>query len=98
MKKILGCELVLASNFLLLLGESSLLSLACLPDTDGCQEWFEMVAEILRVDAKVPVEEEKQLLLHEVDFSDREAEALVAADSGSMQNKTTNRRNKRQRA
>jgi hypothetical protein len=57
-----------------------------------------MVVEILRVDAKVPVEEEKQLLLYEVDFSDREAEALVAADSGLMQNKTTTRRNKRQRA
>lgn len=40
-----------------------------------------MVVEILRVDAEIPVEEEQQLLLHEVDLGDGEAKVLVAANS-----------------
>jgi hypothetical protein len=41
-----------------------------------------MVVQILSVDAKVPVEKEEKLLLHQVDLGDREAEALVTAHSG----------------
>ena len=43
-----------------------------------------MVVEIVRVDAEVPVEEEEQLLLHEVDLSDGEAEVVVAANRGVL--------------
>lgn len=41
-----------------------------------------MEVEILGIDAKIPVEKEKQLLLHQIDLGDRETEALVAANSG----------------
>lgn len=40
-----------------------------------------MVVKVVRVDAKIPVEEEEELLLHEVNLSDREAEVVVATDS-----------------
>jgi hypothetical protein len=40
-----------------------------------------MVVEVIIVDAEIPVEQEEELLLHEVDFSDGEAKVLVAADS-----------------
>lgn len=46
------------------------------------QEWFEVVVEIFRVDSEVPVEEEEELLFHEVYFGDGEAEVREAPDSG----------------
>ena len=41
-----------------------------------------MVVEVLGVDAKIPVKEEEELLLHEVDFSDGESKVFVATDGG----------------
>lgn len=79
--EVLGKLVLLASKLPLLLSKPGLLSLACLPDTDGCQEGLEMEVEILWVDAEVPVEKEEQLLLHEVDLGDGETKALVAANS-----------------
>lgn len=49
---------------------------------DGCQEGFEVVVEIFRVDLEVPVEEEEELLFHEVHFGDGEAEVGKAPDDG----------------
>lgn len=69
------------SEFLFLLDEPGLLGLAGLVDTDGSQEGFEVGVEILGVDAKVPVKEEKELLLHEVDFGDGETKVLIPANS-----------------
>lgn len=40
-----------------------------------------MIVKIILVDAEVPVKEEKQLLLHEVDLGERKAKTLVAANS-----------------
>jgi hypothetical protein len=65
---------------LALLLESLALAAAVMLDTDGSKEWLEMFVEVLVADAEVPVEEEEELLLHEVDLSDREAEVVVAAD------------------
>lgn len=82
-RKVLGGELVLllAGVLLLLLDEPGLLGLAGLPDTDGSKEGLKVVVKILGVDAEVPVEEEEELLLHEVDLGDGEAEVVVAAHS-----------------
>jgi hypothetical protein len=38
--------------------------------------------EVFLADVKVPVEEEKQLFLHQVDFGAGESERLVASDVG----------------
>lgn len=74
-------ELLLASVLLLLLDEPGLLSLARLPDTDGCKEGLKVVVKVLGVNAEVPVKKEEQLLLHEVDLGDGEAEVVVTANS-----------------
>lgn len=75
------CEAVLLAGELLLAFRSpSLLGLAGLPDADRRQEGFEMVVEVVGVDAEIPVEKEKELLLHEVDLGDGEAEVVVAPD------------------
>jgi tRNA-binding EMAP/Myf-like protein len=80
--KVLGSELILLSGKLLLaLSDACLLGLSGLVAADGSQEWLEVEVKILWVDAKVPVEEEEKLLLHEVDLGDGEAKVLVAADS-----------------
>ena len=47
---------------------------------DGGEEGFEMGVEVLGQDAEIPVEEEQQLFLHEIDFREGEAEAFVSAD------------------
>lgn len=81
--KVLGSELVLLlSKFLLSLSKPSLLSLASLVEANGGQEWLEVGVEILRIDAEVPVKQEKELLLHEVDFGDGEPKVLETPDSG----------------
>lgn len=49
---------------------------------DGCQEGFEVVVEIFRVDSEVPIEEEEELFFHEVHFGDGEAEVRKAPDGG----------------
>lgn len=78
---VFGSECVLlASNLPLALCRPGLLSLACLPDADGCQEGFQMVVEVVRVDAQIPVQEEEELLLHQVDFGDGKAKVVVAAN------------------
>ena len=47
---------------------------------DRAQEWLEVVEEVVLRDAGLPVEEEQQLALHEVDLREGEAEAVVALD------------------
>lgn len=47
---------------------------------DWCQEWIEMAVEILGSHSQVPVEQEEELLLHEVNLSDGESEVWEASD------------------
>lgn len=51
-----------------------------LDGADGGEEGFEVGVKVVRVDAKVPVKEEEELFLHEVDFGEGEAEGFVAFD------------------
>ena len=48
--------------------------------TDGREEGLKVGVQILRSDAEVPVQEEEELLFHQVDFCDGEAKSFVAAD------------------
>lgn len=50
--------------------------------TDGHEERLQVVQEVGLVDTDVPVQQEEQLTLHQVDFGQREPKALVAADGG----------------
>lgn len=80
--KVLGSESVLLlSTLFLQLHKPCLLGLACLVDANGGQERLEVLVEILIGDAKIPVEKEQKLFLHEIHFSDREAKVLVPSDS-----------------
>ena len=45
---------------------------------DGSEEGLKVGEEILICDSQIPVKEEEELLLHEVNFCDGEAEALEA--------------------
>jgi L-ribulose-5-phosphate 3-epimerase UlaE len=60
----------------------TLLGLLCLPAADGSKERLEVAEKVGFSDVEIPVEEAKELLLHEVDFGDAEAEVVVAADRG----------------
>jgi len=51
---------------------------------DGLEEGVEVGVEIIFTDVEVPVEEEEELLLHEVDFGSGETEVLVASDFGVL--------------
>lgn len=63
-------------------GALGLFGLAGLPGADGRQEGLEVGVEIGLCDAQIPAEQVQELLLHQVDFGQAEAEAVVAADSG----------------
>jgi hypothetical protein len=60
----------------------ALLGFLCLPAADGGKERLEVGEEVGLGHVEVPVEETKELLLHEVDFGDAEAKVVVAADGG----------------
>jgi hypothetical protein len=80
--KVLRRELVLLTcKFLLPLSSPGLLGLARLPHTNGAQEGLEVVVEVVWVDAKIPIEEKEELLLHEVDLGDGKAKVLEAPNS-----------------
>ena len=49
--------------------------------TDGSQEWLKMIVKIILSDSEIPVEQAKQLLLHQVDFGQAEAEAVKPTNS-----------------
>ena len=49
---------------------------------DGRQEGVEVGVQVLLGDAQVPVQEEQELLLHQVDLGAREAKGLEAAHVG----------------
>ena len=49
---------------------------------DGAEEGLEVGVEVLRGDAEVPVEEEEELLFHQVDLGEGEAEAVVSSHGG----------------
>lgn len=82
---LLDGEFALALGKKLLLADESEPCLLCLPDlvrADGREERVEVFIEVLWVDPQIPVEEEEQLLLHEVDLGDGESKVFVAADAG----------------
>lgn len=58
----------------------ALLGFLGLPAADGGEEGLEVVEEVGLANVEVPVEKAEELLLHEVDFGDAEAEVVVAAD------------------
>ena len=43
---------------------------------DGSEEWLEVGEEVLTCDSEIPVEEEEELLFHEINFCYGEAEIL----------------------
>lgn len=45
---------------------------------DGSEEGLQVGEKILVCDSQIPVQEEEELLFHEVNFCDREAETLEA--------------------
>jgi len=49
---------------------------------DRFQKGLEVVVQIFGANSQIPVQKEKHLLLHEVDFSNGEAEVGKATDSG----------------
>lgn len=83
---VVGARLLVASHFHggLPFGGQLLLHLAlgflCLPCPDRCKERLEVEEEVIFGDSEVPLKETEKLLLHKVDFSQAEAEVVVAAD------------------
>jgi len=82
-----GAHLALSKFELLLLDggalfAETLLGFLCLPATDGGEERLKVGEEVGFGHVKIPVEEAKKLLLHEVDFGDAEAEVVVTTDRG----------------
>jgi hypothetical protein len=75
------CQLVLLEGSHLL-AKTLLLGLLHLPCSDGRKERLEVVVEILFSDPQVPLEEAEELLLHEVDLSEAEAEVVKASNGG----------------
>ena len=63
-------------------GLHGLLRLPLLPAADGRQEWLEVGVEVFGGDSEVPVEEEEELLLHEVDLTVGEAKVWEPGHSG----------------
>lgn len=45
--------------------------------SDRCQEHVQLAVQVLLLDPQVPVQQEQQLLLHQVDLCPAEAEVLV---------------------
>lgn len=58
----------------------STLGLANLVVANGSEERLQVEVEVILVDAKIPIEEEEKLLLHEVDLGEGKSKVLVAAN------------------
>jgi len=48
--------------------------------SDWCQEWLKMGVKILWPDSQIPIEQEQELLLHQIHLGDGETEVGKAAD------------------
>ena len=73
-------ELLLSLKLNLSFGSAAelVLVLLLLPYSDRCKEWLKVFEQVLVCDPQFPVEEEEELLLHEVDFTVGEAKVLEA--------------------
>lgn len=67
---------------LLQLNSSCLFCLGCDLHSDRRQERFQVEIKVLRSDSHLPVEEEEELLLHQVHLGDAEPKVLEATDGG----------------
>jgi hypothetical protein len=50
-------------------------------EANGCQEWFEVVEQVLLGDSAVKVKEVKHLPFHQINFGQGKAKPLVPLDS-----------------
>lgn len=51
-------------------------------DADGSEERVEVGVKILRINPEIPVQEEEELLFHEIDFGEGETKGIIALDGG----------------